>query len=79
MQKEKFNYPREKEIKVVQHNIFGIKMIGKGSGRGSHQGRGGLGGQGFQGRGRTSRGYSYYGYNHKHKVLFSALGIHVFD
>ena len=54
-------------------------MIGKGSGRGSHQGRGGLGGQGFQGRGRTSRGYSYYGYNPKHKVLFSALGIHVFD
>ena len=60
-------------------------MSGKGSGRGVYQvregrgGRGGRGGRVGQGRGRASRGYSYSGDTTKHKVLFSAIEINVFD
>ena len=48
-------------------------MSGKRNGRGSYQGLG------DRGRGRSVRGYIYYGDTTKHKGLFSALGNHVFD
>ena len=51
-------------------------MSGKGSGRGGYQGQGGKGGRV---RGRAARGYSYSEDSTEHKILCSALGIHVFD
>ena len=48
-------------------------MSGKGSGRGSYQGRGG------RGRGINNTVYSYSGDTPKHNRLFSELGNHVFD
>ena len=39
--KKKSKYPPEKEIKVIQHKIFAIKMSGKGSGMVIYQGQGG--------------------------------------
>ena len=54
-------------------------MSVKGSGRGGYQVRGGQGGWGDWGRGRSAKGFSYYGATNKHKGLCSTLGIHVFD
>ena len=51
-------------------------MSGKGSGRGSYQCQGV---RGVRVRGRSDRGYSYYGATTKNKGLCSALGNHVFD
>ena len=59
--------------------MFTIKMIGKRSGRCGYQSQGGRGGEGGRGRGRAARWYIYSRATTKHKVLFIALGIHVFD
>ena len=64
---------------VVQHKIFAIKMSGKGSGKCGYQGREGRWGWGGLSRGISAIGYSYSGATTKHKGIYSALGIHVFD
>ena len=63
----------------MHHKIFGIKMSGKVSGRGSYQFWGGRGGQGGQGRCRTAIEYNSSGYTTKHKGICSDLRIHVFE